>query len=161
MEKRQNSPDRQMIWMTADSVKGASEERLTLRGQMADLALVPGWIEYLAAEYAIPARTQYAMNLCLEEVLSNIVRHGYANTPDRPILIRYKAVQENSSLLVIDDEAPPFDPLAAEEIPVEDTLDGTRIGGLGLRLLRSFSTSLDYERTPAGNRLSIGFSSTP
>ena len=146
-----------MTLMTIESASNTREERLTLSSRMADLALVPPWIERLAAEYSIPGDTQFAMNLCLEEVLSNIIRHGYANTPDRPIVIRYTR-QDSSSLLVVDDEAPPFNPLAAKEIPVEESLEGLRVGGLGLRLLRSFATSLSYEPMPAGNRLRMTFS---
>jgi serine/threonine-protein kinase RsbW len=71
------------------------EAQLTLRSQMAELALVPPWIESLASEYGISASTQFAMNLCLEEVLSNIIRHGYAGKPDRPIVIRYLPMRTN------------------------------------------------------------------
>jgi serine/threonine-protein kinase RsbW len=133
------------------------EAQLTLRSQMADLALVPPWIESLAADYGISDSTQFAMNLCLEDVLSNIIRHGYANSPDRTIVVRYLAEENNTSVLVVDDEAPPFNPLAAESHPVEETLDGTRLGGLGIRLLHSFAATLEYEPTPAGNRLIMGF----
>ena len=142
----------------ADRASGTGEERLTLRSQIADLALVPPWIEHLASEYAISASTQFAMNLCLEEVLSNIIRHGYANKPDRPITVRFAEIDHKSSMLVIDDEAAPFNPIAADEIPFEETLEGNRIGGLGLRLLRNFATTINYESTPTGNRLSLGFS---
>jgi serine/threonine-protein kinase RsbW len=142
--------------MTVDMTSGA---QLTLRSQMTELELVPQWIENLASEYAIPANTQYAMNLCLEEVLSNIIRHGYAGEQDRVIVVRYLPVHDKSSFLVVDDEAPPFNPLAAEETPVEETLDGTRVGGLGIRLLRSFAATLKYELTQVGNRLIIGFAS--
>lgn len=140
--------------MTVDKTSGA---QLTLRSRMADLELVPQWIENLASEYAIPANTQYAMNLCLEEVVSNIIRHGYVGKPDRIIVVRYVPVQDKSCFLVVDDEAPPFNPLTAEDTPVEETLDGTRIGGLGIRLLRGFAATLKYEPTPVGNRLIIGF----
>jgi serine/threonine-protein kinase RsbW len=151
----QRSPDE---LMTVDGSNRTSQAELTLRSQMAELALVPPWIEQLGTAHAIPASTQFAMNLCLEEVLSNIIRHGYCNKGDRVITVRYAPSQNNSVLLVIDDEAPRFNPLAAEETPVEETLDGTRIGGLGIRLLRGFAESLKYEPTPAGNRLIIGFS---
>jgi anti-sigma regulatory factor (Ser/Thr protein kinase) len=143
--------------MAADGANRTNEAQLTLHSQMADLALVPPWLETLALEYAISAKTLFAMNLCLEEVLSNIIRHGYSSEPDHPIVVRYMPVQNGCSYLVVEDQAPPFDPLAAETIPVEEPLHGARIGGLGIRLLRGFAASLNYEPTPAGNRLTIGF----
>jgi anti-sigma regulatory factor (Ser/Thr protein kinase) len=144
--------------MTVDGVNRVGDELLTLRSEMEDLLLVPPWIEHLASEHAISDSLQFAMNLCLEEVLSNVIRHGYANKPGQPIFVRYKAGDDGSFLLIVDDQAPRFDPLAAEPSPVEETLEGIRIGGLGIRLLRSFAASLKYEPTPAGNRLSMGFS---
>jgi serine/threonine-protein kinase RsbW len=144
--------------MTVDGANRTSETELTLRSQISDLARVPPWIEHLGSQYSLPSSTTFAMDLCLEEVLSNIIRHGYAGKTDRPIVIRYEPVQEKFFVLVIDDEAPQFNPLAAEEVNVEETLDGTRVGGLGIHLLRQFAASLKYEPTPAGNRLIIGFS---
>jgi anti-sigma regulatory factor (Ser/Thr protein kinase) len=149
--------DRLTTSMNVDRANRTGEEQLTLRSQISDLAMVPPWVEHLASHYGISEETQYAMNLCLEEVLSNIIRHGYSNNPDCRIIVRYQSSQDKSSLLVVDDEAPLFNPLAADEMPVEDTLSGTRIGGLGIPLLRSFATRLEYEPTPAGNRLSMGF----
>lgn len=143
-----------MTHTTADSSKG---DRLTLRSELGDLRLVPAWIEYLASQYAIPANVQYAMNLCLEEVLSNIIRHGYAGKPGHPIVVQHAMAQDGSSLIVIDDEAPAFNPVTAEETPLGEILDGTRSGGLGLSLMRSFANTLHYERKSSGNRLSIGF----
>ena len=78
----------------------------------------------MASEYPIPATTQYAMNLCLEEIVSNIIRHGYDGDPDKFIVVRYISREDGSSVLVVDDEAPAFNPLAIEEMPVAETLDG-------------------------------------
>ena len=143
--------------MAVDGANTTSEAQLTLRSQIAELARVPLWVETLATEFKIPAKTQFAMDLCLEEVLSNIIRHGYAGKQDRPIVVRYVTLQNSSCLLMVDDEAPPFNPLSAEDTPVQETLDGARIGGLGIRLLREFATALEYQRTPTGNRLTMSF----
>jgi len=39
--------------------------------KLSEIARVPPWPESLAARHAIPSRVQFAMDLCLEEVLSN------------------------------------------------------------------------------------------
>jgi serine/threonine-protein kinase RsbW len=142
--------------MTAGRTKRTDEATLHLRSRMADLSLVLPWVERLASEHGIPESTQYAMNLCLEEALSNIIQHGYAGAEDRPIKVRYRP-EDKMSLLIIDDEAPPFNPVAWQRTPVEDTLSGKRVGGLGLRLLTDFASSIKYEPTPTGNRLIMGF----
>jgi anti-sigma regulatory factor (Ser/Thr protein kinase) len=53
-------------------------ESLTLRSELVEVARVPPWVEKLAARHALPERTQFAMDLCLEEAISNVIRHGYS-----------------------------------------------------------------------------------
>ncbi len=143
--------------MTVDGANKTSATQLILRSQIGQLELVPPWIETLAAERAIPRNIQYAMNLCLEEILSNIIHHGYGGNPDHVIVVRYVQAPDKSSVLIVDDEAPHFNPLTIEERPIEESLDGTRTGGLGIRLVRGFATTLEYEPRPVGNRLTISF----
>ena len=147
-----------MTPMTMEQAHRTGEEALHLRSRLEDLVLVPRWIESLASHYMIPGNTQYAMNLCLEEVLSNIIRHGYGNAPDRPILVRYTSGRDRFPTLVVDDEAPLFNPLAFETGPIDETLHRNRIGGLGIHLLRCFATAIEYEPTSSGNRLTMSFS---
>jgi serine/threonine-protein kinase RsbW len=135
-------------------------ESLNLQSRISDLAQVPPWIERLASLHAIPEATQYAMNLCLEEVLSNIVQHGYAAQPDFPIDIHFSSPRDGYFVLVVEDHAPPFNPVDFPELPKVSGLDDIQIGGQGIRLLRRFSDALDYQPMPVGNRLSIGFSAT-
>lgn len=135
----------------------ANGERLDLRSRMSELTQVPSWIERLASHHPIPPNTQFAMNLCLEEVLSNIIRHGYVGQPDHPIGVRFAAPRDNYFVLVIEDQAPPFNPVAAPELPPISEREDVSVGGQGIRLLRRFADALEYEVTPTGNRLSIGF----
>ena len=143
--------------ITPDSA-GAAEERLTLRSRISDISQVPGWIEHLASQHDIPAATQFAMNLCLEEIVSNVIRHGYSGDPDRSLGIRFASPQAGQFVLVVEDQAPPFDPLAAPEFPPPSSLDDTRIGGQGIRLVRRFADAVTYAPLPDGNRLTLAFS---
>jgi serine/threonine-protein kinase RsbW len=134
-------------------------ECLNLHSRLSDLARVPEWIERLAAQYSIPDNTQFAMNLCLEEVLSNIVRHGYSGNPDQSITIQISIPRQNFFVFNVEDNAPAFNPVVSAVPPVLSAINENPIGGQGIRLLRQFSDALEYQPTPTGNRLSIGFSS--
>jgi serine/threonine-protein kinase RsbW len=142
----------------ADSSVQTSEEVLVLQSELGDLARVPPWIERMACAHAIPPNTEFAMNLCLEELLSNIIRHGYSNEPGHAISICFSAIRKNEFELAIEDQALPFDPLTAAISPLEETLEGRRRGGLGIRLVRSFAGSMKYEALAGGNRLTLRFS---
>jgi anti-sigma regulatory factor (Ser/Thr protein kinase) len=45
-------------------------------------------------------------------------------------------------------------------LPPLSSLEELAIGGQGVRLLRRFADALEYQATPTGNRLSIGFTAT-
>lgn len=132
-------------------------ERLDLQSRMSELTHVASWIERLASLHTIPADTQFAMNLCLEEVLSNIIRHGYADHPDRSIGVCFTSPRQNYFVLVVEDQAPPFNPVESPELPPISVRENAAAGGQGIRLLRRFADALEYQATPTGNRLSIGF----
>lgn len=137
------------------------EPRLTLQSQLGELARVWPWVEALAAEYAIPVDTQFAIQLCLEEALSNIVRHGYRGQPDQPITVDCATPAATRELVfTVEDHAPAFDPLAPSavaETPAPTSIDQLPVGGQGIRLMRKFAGSLAYQRLPGGNRLTIVF----
>jgi anti-sigma regulatory factor (Ser/Thr protein kinase) len=137
---------------------GTSEERLTLSSRIADLALLPPWIERLASLHVIPEDSKFAVNLCLEEAISNVIRHGYANEEGHPILIRFSRGENHALLIMIEDQAPAFNPLLVDDSLGEEALESRRTGGLGIRLLRTFASSLKYERVHSGNRLTIEIS---
>ncbi len=134
--------------------------RLTLRSQLDDMALLWPWVEALVAEYAIPAGTAFDIHLCLEEALSNIIRHGYRGQPNHTVTVDCASPEANLVVFTVEDQAPPFDPLAPsliDDAPAPSSIDALRPGGRGILLLRKFAGSLAYERLAGGNRLTIGF----
>lgn len=134
-------------------------EVLNLRSRMSDLSQIHAWIERLASRHSIPANTQFAMNLCLEEVLSNIIRHGYSGEPGHPMTVSFASPRKDEFVFVVEDQAPPFNPVDSPELPALRSLDDSQVGGQGIRLLRHFAGALEYRAMPTGNRLIIRFSS--
>lgn len=137
-------------------------EQLILQSTLSDLKLVAPWIERLAARHSFSDQRQFAIDLCLEEVISNVIRHGYAERPGHFISVRFSSTPHDDYFaFTIEDEAPHFDPLSAPEPPLMTALDQPRIGGNGIRLLRHFADKIEYSATATGNRLVVGFRSAP
>jgi serine/threonine-protein kinase RsbW len=132
-------------------------DQLALRSRLSDMTHLPVWIEALAARHSIPANVQFAIDLCLEEVVSNVIRHGYAGADDRSLTVHFTMPAEGYLKFVIEDEAPRFNPLEAPELPALNPDEDSRIGGQGIRFLRNFADGLEYEPTPTGNRLTMTF----
>jgi serine/threonine-protein kinase RsbW len=132
---------------------------LILKSKLSEISRVPPWIEKVASQHALPDRTRYAMDLCLEEVLSNIIRHGYDSDADGSIMIRCLTERAGYVSVVVDDEAPPFNPLVFQDPRLARSAVDIPPGGQGIRLLKQFADALEYESKPTGNRLVIGFRS--
>jgi len=101
---------------------------------------------------------QFAIELCLEEVVSNVIRHGYGGTEDSWVIVRFATLRAGDFEFIVDDEAPRFNPLEAPEPKVINSDEEIRVGGQGIRLLRQFAKTVEYEETPKGNRLRMSFS---
>jgi len=132
-----------------------TQDRLLLDSQLTELSRVTSWVEILADRYGLTEDARFAVNLCLEEALANVVLHGYQNEPGHPILIQ-SFVANGSLFFAIEDKAPAFAPVdPGEQKPVD--LETMQPGGHGIRLIHRFAGSVAYEQLPDGNRLSIGF----
>lgn len=138
--------------------------RLTLKSQLDDMAALWPWVESIAAEYAIPADTVFGIHLCLEEAVSNVIRHGYGGQTGHTLTVDFALTGAHELVFTIEDQAPAFNPLTAplvEDQPATSPLDYLRPGGRGILLMRNFAGSLKYERlengSGGGNRLTIGF----
>jgi len=135
------------------------QDRFELDSQLTELSRVQPWIEALADRYGFSEDARFAMQLCVEEALANVVLHGYRSEAGHPIVMR-ASLSEGTLVFAIDDKASPFAP--TEPAPPNGatkpaSLESIEPGGNGIRLLHRFAGSLRYERLPDGNRLTIGF----
>jgi anti-sigma regulatory factor (Ser/Thr protein kinase) len=129
---------------------------LTLRNDTAEVARMVTWVDDLVPLLGLSAKTTYALQLCLEELVVNVV--SYAFEPDTRHDVHVVLSREGRTLLAeITDDGRPFNPLSqAEPKPLKD-LASAEIGGLGIKLVRCFASSIDYQRRDAMNRLTLTF----
>lgn len=135
-------------------------DALVLDSRLAELSRAQAWGETLAARLGLSERTRYAILLCLEESLANVVLHGYRGQAGHPIVIQCWVV-DGTLFLAIEDKAPSFAPADASAPPGATepaSLEVLVPGGYGIGLLRHFARELVYEKLADGNRLTMGFS---
>jgi serine/threonine-protein kinase RsbW len=139
-----------MLGMTHDTRK-----KLSLTSSLAELAQVPSWVGEIADANGISQEGRFAIELCLEEVLSNIVRHGYRGEPGHDLAVDC-SVKDGKVFFAVEDHGPPFEPAPPGESEIQH-LNEITPGGQGVRLLYHFAESVHYERIVGGNRLTLGF----
>ena len=105
--------------------------------------------------YAIPEKSVFDIQLCLEEGISNVIRHGYAGDAGRPICVEFRP-DRDALVFTIEDVAPHFQPSAASA-PAPASLEEFKPGGLGIPLMRQFAQRVTWEPLAIGNRLTLEF----
>ena len=131
---------------------------LVLQGTRAAVGAARAWLKELGARHGLRAEPQYALDLCANELLANIVEHGLKNAAGE---IRLELLLEPDAVaLTIIDSGPPFDPLAYPDPLLPESLEATSAGGRGLFLVRRFADALHYERVDDRNRFTVRIAGT-
>lgn len=121
-------------------------------GTLESLPLLHETVARFCGGNAIRPDVAFKLDLALEEVFSNIVRHGYGDGRPHEIAVRIERLRGRVRIQ-IDDDGRPFNPLRAPEADVAAPLDERRPGGLGILLVRRLLDQVRYRRRADGNRL--------
>lgn len=134
-------------------------QRLALRRDLSEIERATIWMETIAVQSAWPKTLIFRLRLCLEEAISNVIRHGRAEGAASEIHV---ALEEKDQRLTasIEDEGPAFDPTQHPIPERASSIEGARPGGFGIHLMRRFATQLAYQRIGPRNRLVLMFDRT-
>jgi anti-sigma regulatory factor (Ser/Thr protein kinase) len=137
------------------AMSGLDARRLVLRNDLAELERLAGWIEGWAQQELSPDLS-FAVQLCLEEAVVNIIMHSV--TKDRRLEIAVEVERKDQMLVArIEDNGMAFDPTQVPPPPVPASLDEAKVGDIGIHLMRSFASGIHYERRDGTNRLTMRF----
>jgi anti-sigma regulatory factor (Ser/Thr protein kinase) len=136
-------------------------DQLSVRGTLRDLGQIGTWVDDFAQRWSLPASTSFAIQLCCEEVFSNIVRHGlkeiaFDGTDEEGVKL-FLDHGNRAVILRIDDQAEAFDPLAIDSPQQPQSVADASVGGLGIHLVRKFAQDVSYERRGQTNSLTMRF----
>lgn len=96
--------------------------------------------------------TRYNVLLALQEMVTNVLRHGYCLDQSRPVEVTFR-IQRDWFEAEIADQGPPFDPLAHDAVPPEEADMPLEGGGFGIHIAKMVMDELTYERRGGWNRL--------
>ncbi|MEB3321676.1 MAG: ATP-binding protein [Synechococcaceae cyanobacterium] len=146
--------------MTAPSPSAdpPGEETLALHPDPAELARAAGWLRRSGRRQGMPEGKIERLDLCLQEILANLIEHGGVRRADAPVTLALafaSAGDEHRAVLTVRDPCAPFDPLGHEPRDRPGSLQEATPGGLGLLLVRRFADGIDYQRSGESNVLSL------
>jgi sigma-B regulation protein RsbU (phosphoserine phosphatase) len=97
------------------------------------------------------------VQLVLEEMMVNIVQHGYPDEREGTIGLHLSAT-EQTILVELHSDGIAFDPTRAPAVELSgDLADREEVGGLGIHLVRAMVSEMDYSHDAAGNHLRLHF----
>jgi serine/threonine-protein kinase RsbW len=132
------------------------DSRLVLHSEVAELDRLAGWIEGWTQRNALSADQSFAIALCLEEAVANVIMYG--GTADDRLEIAVEAEHNSGTAIVrIEDNGRHFDPTQVPSPPMAASLEEAKIGNVGVHLMRSFASGMQYERRNGRNRLTLRF----
>jgi anti-sigma regulatory factor (Ser/Thr protein kinase) len=113
--------------------------------------------EHLEAA-GVGERAIFRTELAFEELVTNVVRHGYGGRRSNLTPVEVTAsVLDEEIVLSIEDPGPPFDPSQPVDAAARPTsIEDATIGGLGLRLVHAVASRIEYHRRDGRNRVTVG-----
>ena len=127
-------------------------QRIAVTGGATDLAEARAIAEAFAAANGLPSGERARLQIVLDELISNLARHGYA-----PGVAGFAEIGlcRDGDLMVLDfvDGGAAFDPVQAPPPELDAPAAQRPVGGLGLQLVRALADKLTYERRGNENHL--------
>ena len=138
---------------------------LSVIGKVESLTKIAEWVDDFSSQSSLTASNNFALQLCCEEVVSNIVKYGS--------IAEDTASQQNSTIelslkaegkiveLTVEDSCIAFNPLESDIPDSPSNIIEAKVGGLGISLTKKFSKNIKYERKNFKNYLFLFFDFTP
>jgi serine/threonine-protein kinase RsbW len=98
----------------------------------------------------LPDETKHDMYVAVEELVSNVMRHG-GRPGMRPRITVGVALTRDTLHVTVADNAPAFNPLTIPPPDLSVPLDERDIGGLGIHFVRSLMDRVQYRRQRGRN----------
>lgn len=131
-----------------------ADATITIGNRLGELARVERWLAELFADWSVPDAAAFAVDLVINEAVTNVVSYGYDDAEMHPITI--SLADEGDSLVVeIVDDARPFNPFDTEPVAAATDLEHATIGGRGIRLMRAYCSAHEYQYLAGRNHLRL------
>ena len=116
------------------------------------------FLETFADGQEIDEKTAFCINLVVEELFTNMVRHNEGGG-DR-ITLSVERRNDRVHLELVDFDVEPFAPETAEVPPVDAGIEERRPGGLGIYLVRKMVDDLNYDYQTESRQMRVTVTKT-
>jgi anti-sigma regulatory factor (Ser/Thr protein kinase) len=129
---------------------------LSLFSDLEEIARAKQALQRFASESQLAPGVVQAVELALDELLTNVVNYGHAGTESNAIELTFE-LEVDAFKILISDAGIAFDPCLSRlptpgsDLPVEDR----EVGGHGIQLVKQFMDSFSYRRQDNRNLVTL------
>jgi serine/threonine-protein kinase RsbW len=124
----------------------------TITNELHDLQSLMNASTNFLEDHGVSSQAVYRINLALEEMITNIIKHGYDDYDGHDIHV-FLEVKDEQVIGLIQDDGHEFNPLLWEKKPQPASLPDRKIGSLGIHLVRDLLDQINYKREGGKNLL--------
>ena len=129
---------------------------ITIRicAELADIERLNRLVRSFGELHEVPGRALYALNLAIDELVTNIILYGFDDATGQEIVVELN-VAPGELRACVTDGGRHFDPLTAPPPQLGNSLEDRALGGLGIHLVRSLMDKVQYSREGGKNVLTV------
>jgi serine/threonine-protein kinase RsbW len=132
----------------------ASTIEIAVRNDLAEVSRASELLTDFWAEHGLPPEPEMDATLALEEILSNVIRHGCDPAREYDIRVRISIGRKDYEIEVSDD-ATPYNPLLRPDPNLDLPIEQRTAGGLGVFLVKQIADELRYQFQDGRNILTF------
>jgi serine/threonine-protein kinase RsbW len=132
----------------------APEYEFELNNDLSELNRLNQHLKNWGTDIGLPTDSILRINICLDELFTNIVSYGFEDDLEHKIRFTLNA-DTNLLIINIEDDGIPFNPLEKIDPDFPANVESAKIGGLGIFIIRKLIDNISYERRQGKNRLTM------
>ena len=142
------------IAMLCLKYNGPSNE-IILDASLENISKLTDFVNKKIDKYNCSKKTKSEINIVIDEIFGNIVKHGYKNKQGK-LCVKTEILDNPLTLVMIfEDEAFLYNPTLNKEVNVKTNIDDKKYGGLGVHITKKIIDSMEYENKDGKNILKI------
>lgn len=126
--------------------------RLVLDSRLSEIRRATELVDEFKARHGLGDEDANAIHIVLDEILSNVIRHGLAGAESHAIELTLE-LSGGEIVVEVEDDGVAFDPTQAPAPVLAETLGERKDGGLGVTFVRALTDRIEYQRLGGRNRL--------
>ena len=125
-------------------------QEITIQNTPSELQRVACFVEDIGNELGLDGELLMNLNLALEEMVSNIIRHGKPQQADDNIALKAEGNGEEITF-TLSDNGIEFDPTTKGDLDTDVNPAERKLGGMGIFIVKNIMDQVTYQRLNGRN----------